>query len=436
MTITDMKQERDWLLTNNDKAIKKAESEGRDLNDKEVAEFEENLKKMDELTEAIEIRKEQLIREAEDGEFIPIQQWGKTPHRNHKSSQKGVQIWESLSGPSKGAEVRVLSGNRSLYDDLKSQNPEEFKGFEDYNWADYIRGRLGGTTRNMDTSNDSELVPVPLSAQVIDLARNKSRIFQAGAKMVPMTSKTLDIARVTSDVNAEWKAEGSTWTASDVGIDKVTLTAKTLVAGTKLSVELSEDAPNANQVIMNSIANKLALELDRVALVGSGAGQEPEGLYLNANVNEVSMGANGSVIDDFSEIITGQRNILDSNGVPRSAIFAPRTWEQIEGLTDSNGNPLQWPQSWKDLQRLYTNQVPVDQDQGTSTGVSSSIFLGDYSQMLVGMRTNLRLEVSRVATDGNDSAWETLQIFIRGYLRADIQFAHPDHFCRVVGLIE
>ncbi|WP_421774426.1 phage major capsid protein [Gracilimonas sp.] len=435
MTLTEMKQERDWLLTNNNKAIKKAESEGRDLNDKEVAEFEENLKRMDKLTEAIEIRKEQLIREAESAEgFTPIQQWGNTPQRPR--TQKGVEKWESISGPSKGSEVRVLNTNRSFYEDLKSQNPEEFRGFENYNWANYIRDRLGGTTRNMDTSNDSELVPVPLSAQVIDLARNKSRIFQAGAKMVPMTSKTLDIARVTSDVNAEWKAEGATWSASDVGIDKVTLTAKTLVAGTKLSVELSEDAPNANQVIMNSIANKLALELDRVALVGSGSGQEPEGLYLNSNVNEVSMGDNGSVIDDFSEIITAQRKILDNNGEPRSAIYAPRTWEQIEGLTDSNGNPLQWPKSWSELQRLHTNQVPIDQDQGTSTGVSSSIFLGDYSQMLVGMRTNLRLEVSRVATDANDSAWETLQIFIRGYLRADVQFAHPDHFCRVVGLIE
>jgi HK97 family phage major capsid protein len=254
--------------------------------------------------------------------------------------------------------------------------------------------------------------------------------------MVPMTSKTLDIARVTSDVSAEWKAEGATWTASDVGIDKVTLTAKTLVAGTKISVELSEDAPNANQIIMDSISSRLALELDRVGLVGSGSGQEPEGLYLNSNVEEVSMGENGSVIDDFSEIITGQRKILDNNGEPRSAIYAPRTWEQIEGLTDSNGNPLQWPQSWKELQRLHTNQVPTDQDQGTSTGVSSSIFLGDYSQMLVGMRTNLRLEVSRVATDASDSAWDTLQIFIRGYLRADIQLAHPKHFCRVVGLIE
>jgi HK97 family phage major capsid protein len=433
MTLTELKQERASLLDENNALFDTAEKAGRDLTKKEASVVEQNLRKADELNEKIEIRKEQLIREAENDDF------GLTingPQNSRVSNKKGVEIWESLSGPSKGSQVRVLNTGRSLYNDLKSENPEEFRGFENYNWADYIRGRLGGTTRNMDTSGDSELVPVPLSAQVIDMARNKSRIFQAGARMVPMTSKTLDIARVTSDVSAEWKAEGATWTASDVGIDKVTLTAKTLVAGTKISVELSEDAPNANQIIMDSISSRLALELDRVGLVGSGSGQEPEGLYLNSNVEEVSMGENGSVIDDFSEIITGQRKILDNNGEPRSAIYAPRTWEQIEGLTDSNGNPLQWPQSWKELQRLHTNQVPTDQDQGTSTGVSSSIFLGDYSQMLVGMRTNLRLEVSRVATDASDSAWDTLQIFIRGYLRADIQLAHPKHFCRVVGLIE
>lgn len=438
MTITEMKQERAGLLDNNRAILNRAQNEGRELTSNEEKTVKSNLTKAKQLGEDIEIQKEVLVRQAEnDNGWQPVQNFksgitGPSSNRN----AKGVEIWESVSGPSKGNEVRVLNQNRSLYQDLKSQSPKDFDGYEDFGWADYIRGRLGGQVRNMDTSNDSELVPTPLSAQVIDLARNKSRIFQAGARLVPMTSKTLDIARVTSDASAEWKAEGDTWSSSDVGIDKVTLTAKTLIAGTKLTVELSEDAPNANEIVMNSISEKLALELDRVALVGSGSGQEPEGIANNSNVGEVSMGANGSVIDDFSEIISGQRKIYDNNGIPASAIFAPRTWEQIEGLTDSNGNPLQWPQSWRDIQRLMTNQVPIDQDQGTSTGVSSSIYLGDYMQMLVGIRTNLRLEVFRGASDSSDSAFEKLEIWIRGYMRADIQFAQPGHFCRIVGLTE
>jgi hypothetical protein len=42
-------------------------------------------------------------------------------------------------------------------------------------------------------------VPAPLSARVIDLARNQTRVFQAGAVTVPMTSQTLAGERYLAD---------------------------------------------------------------------------------------------------------------------------------------------------------------------------------------------------------------------------------------------
>ncbi|WP_020402116.1 phage major capsid protein [Gracilimonas tropica] len=414
----------------NDKAqaiVDKAE--GREMTNKETTEYNRLIaainKKMD---EAEDLERQAGIKPSEVG-AVPIAPHLSAPNVN----AKGIELWESASGPTKGSQIRVYNRGTSFSDDLRRQNPEEFEKFKDVTWASWIRGIINGETRLMDTSNDSQLVPTPLSASVIDLARNKSRIFQAGAKMVPMSSKTLDMARVTSDVDSEWKAEGSAWSQSDVTLDKVTLTAKTLIAGTRLTVELSEDAPNASEVIQNSIAEKLALELDRVGLVGSGSGQEPEGLFLNSNVNEVSLGTDGAVLTNYVPFSEAYQKVLEANGVPRSAIFAPRTWGELDRLVDNDNNPLRAPQSWQDLQKLVTNQVPIDQTQGTSTD-ASSVFIGDYSQMLVGMRTQLRLEVSRVASDANDSAWENLEIWIRGYLRADIQFAHPNHFCRVVGI--
>jgi HK97 family phage major capsid protein len=409
----------------------KAKREGRSLNKKELSEYNRlvnALNKKIELAEELE----------ENGTSSGYQRNGRppiAPHLNggNMSSKRGIEFWESASGPTKGSEIRVYNKGASLYNDLRSKNPDEFDKFKDVTWAKWIKGVINGETRLMDTSNDSQLVPTPLSASVIDKARNMSRLFQAGAKMVPMSSKTLDIARVTDDVSSEWKAEGSAWTNSDVTIDKVTFTAKTLIAGTRLTVELSEDAPNASEVIQNSIAEKLALELDRVGLVGSGSGQEPEGLFLNSNVQEVSMGDNGAQLTDYTQMSQAYQKVLEKNGVPRSAIFAPRTWGELDRLVDNDSNPLRAPQSWQELQKLVTNQVPIDQDQGTSED-ASSVFIGDYSQLLVGMRTQLRLEVSRSASDANDSAWENLEIWIRGYLRADIQFAHPDHFCRVVGI--
>ena len=55
---------------------------------------------------------------------------------------------------------------------------------------------------------------------------------------------------------------------------------------------------------------------------------------------------------------------------------------------------------------------------------STLMFVGDFTQLLIGMRTSFRLEVSRVAAD----AFERLQIAVRAYVRADVQLAHPEAF--------
>ena len=60
----------------------------------------------------------------------------------------------------------------------------------------------------------------------------------------------------------------------------------------------------------------------------------------------------------------------------------------------------------------------------------SSVFIGDFTQLMIGLRTSFRLEVSRVAGD----AFTNLQVWIRAYLRADIQLAHPEAFCVLTGV--
>ena len=57
-------------------------------------------------------------------------------------------------------------------------------------------------------------------------------------------------------------------------------------------------------------------------------------------------------------------------------------------------------------------------------GEPSDVFVADWTNLLIGMRTSFRMEVSRVSGD----AFENLQIHVRAYLRADVQLAHPEAF--------
>ena len=69
------------------------------------------------------------------------------------------------------------------------------------------------------------------------------------------------------------------------------------------------------------------------------------------------------------------------------------------------------------LKKLTTTQVE-----------DSKLYLGDYSQMYVGIRNEVRIDFSKEASDTSDSAFSQMQIWVRAFMRADVVAAHEDHF--------
>jgi HK97 family phage major capsid protein len=129
-------------------------------------------------------------------------------------------------------------------------------------------GSLGNQLRAMTTTSGSAVVPNIWAADIIDRARNIAAVMRAGAQLVPMDAKVVNIGRLTTDPTAAFRTEGSTVTASDPVFDNVTLTAKTLSALVVGSMEWFQDAPNVDEVVSNAIAAAVALELDKQALFG------------------------------------------------------------------------------------------------------------------------------------------------------------------------
>lgn len=101
--------------------------------------------------------------------------------------------------------------------------------------------------RAMTTTPDSGggfLIPGALSSMLIDEARSQSVLIPAGAITVPMTTSTLDIARVTGSPSAEFRAVGEELVAlpsTQATLGRITLRALTLGAVVDLSEELIEN---------------------------------------------------------------------------------------------------------------------------------------------------------------------------------------------------
>ncbi len=277
-------------------------------------------------------------------------------------------------------------------------------------------------------------VPAPLSAVVIDRARNAARIFQAGALTVPMDSSTMKIARVATDPAAGWKLENAAATASDMTLESITLTARTLMAYVKSSVELIEDTSgDIGDVIENALAQALALELDRAALRGSGTPPEPLGIRNTTGVAIQSLGANGAA-PTYAALSTAIQTVRAANFEPNAIIYSPRTAGTLDRLTDSTGQPLQPPPSVEAMPLFVTGQIPENLTAGTAT-TASEIYVGQWNHLLVGMRQRLVIEASREASDLTDSAFRQLQVHIRAYLRCDVAVSQPGAFAVITGVL-
>lgn len=332
----------------------------------------------------------------------------------------------------------ILGPKDSLTRFGNEQNDEEL------NLGRYLRGIVTGNwdgaaaeLRNMSEGtlgDGGHLVPSPLSTSIIDKARAQAVIIQAGALTIPMGSQTLKMARLTGDPTIGWKAENAAANLGDLVFDSVTFSAKTLMGVVKLSEELFEDAPNVDAVVSNALAQSLALELDRVGLRGSGTDPEPRGVRNASGIQTIDMGTNGLAFTDFSKVSTASRMVRDYNFTPSALVMAPRTWGVLDGLKDTTNQPLRPPASYEELMRLVTSQVPVGLTKGSSS-VASECYVGDFKQLAIGMRTQLVLQVSRQAADASSSAFRNLQVWVRCYLRADIQVMQPKAFVLIDGVL-
>jgi hypothetical protein len=193
------------------------------------------------------------------------------------------------------------------------------------------------------------LVPGPLSAELIDLARNQARVIQAGAVTIPMTSATLRVPRQLTGAAGEWKPENQALAAiNDLTFDAVTLQAHTIMAIAKISVELAEDGQDPQGIITRDLTAALALAMDLGALRGAkhaGTDQDPQtnpvGVRYTPNVAVTPWGP----LTDYVPFSQAVQRLAEHNHTPNAVIYAPGVAGMVDRLVDSLGNPMRTRQA-------------------------------------------------------------------------------------------
>ena len=191
-------------------------------------------------------------------------------------------------------------------------------------------------------------VPKPLAIEFVDRLRAAMVLTRAGARTIPMASKTLALARVATDPTVGWHIQNAAITASDPTLEAVTLNAHTIVGVTKLSIELAADSANIEQLLSQTLSAAVAVAIDTAGLTGNGAAtspisNSPTGVASFTNRNTVT-GIGAPTNWDWA--INGCREMMvDNVGLDRigGIVMHPFLWSKMSKLKtgiSSDQSPL------------------------------------------------------------------------------------------------
>lgn len=159
-----------------------------------------------------------------------------------------------------------------------------------------------------------------MASSFIEMLRNKMLVKQMGARVMSGLHGDVAIPKQTGGATTYWVSEGGAPDASEQRFGQVTLTPRSVAAFTDFTRKLVlQSSPDIESLVRNDLATVLALEIDRVAIEGTGHGPEPAGILATAGIGEIPIDVDnpddenalswGKIVDLESQIATQNADI-------------------------------------------------------------------------------------------------------------------------------
>lgn len=282
-----------------------------------------------------------------------------------------------------------------------------------------------------------------LMGSFIDILRNKAAVMQLGATFLPGLVGKVEIPRQSGVSATQWIQETGTVTGSNATFDKVALDMKTIAAKSFVSRNmLRQVTMSVENFVRNELATSIALAIDLAALSGSGSSSEPKGLASQTGILTVEGGTNGAAIT-FDHLIDMETKVADANADGTSMAYLANavTIGALKKIKDANNNYI-----WKPIVDASRNAIPGEVNgypvarsnqarknltKGTSSGVCSEIFFGNWADLLIGEWGVLEI----LPNPYSAAAYDNGGLEIRALQSVDIAVRHPESFCRMADVL-
>ena len=249
--------------------------------------------------------------------------------------------------------------------------------------AAMARALTTGTSASFISGNKSTEVPAGFA--------QRSALLGGGATVLQgLRGASLALFRLTKNITGEWLGETADTPAHDPEFGVATLVPSRISARVVVSRQMLRDStPDLNTTLTNEILRQLGAQIDAMALGANGTPSGQTGVFNNADIEVVSVGANGAA-PTWAHIATLENKVsrrTGQNGARNPAFIGHpdltlklRTTQRVAGgdrmiLEDAEllGAPY-----------LSTTAAPTGLTKGTAVGTCSALLYGDLSEVFIG----------------------------------------------------
>ncbi len=288
------------------------------------------------------------------------------------------------------------------------------------------------------TTSGGWLVPQDYINALIEMLRANMTVVLAGATvMEKLTGSPVIIPKQLTSASGSWIGQNATVSLSDPSFGQVTLTPKVYGIRAQFSNLLNIlSNPSSEGITRRDLAKVAGLELDRVALRGSGASNQPLGLNGVSGLGTYAIATNGGdftrqdalklagVVED-QNALTGKLAFITSPKVTR--VMKNERIAQFSGQT--TGEYVQYPLTNAALAKsldypiFTTTQIPATLVKGSSSDCAE-VYFGNFEELLIGMWGPMEI----LATNIGGNAWAQNAIEVRLIRNVDIAVRHGQSF--------
>lgn len=238
-----------------------------------------------------------------------------------------------------------------------------------------------------------------MAADFITLLRNATLVRRMGARVLSGLVGNVNIPRQTGTVTPGWVAQAGAATESDATFAVVALSPKTAHAIQDVTRDLLlQGTPAVEGLVRADLIVSMATQIDQVALHGTGASNQPTGLAATAGIGAEAGGTNGAA-PSWDNIVGLETAVANNNATMGAMGYLTNSrvrgrLKRTQKFASTNGQEIWMPPMAGDDPSIMgslngyragvSNNVSNTLTKGTSTGVCSAIFFGNWADLLIG----------------------------------------------------